>query len=122
MSVQRPIALALTFWALLTGEQAGAQPFCRPEIAIGNVQFSDMMNLRRSWTATVSVDASACTTSSGLFALGFIRLSESAPDLEFAKPFIWRPGQMRVRVEFWADEAVERYWTADVAPCPCRGK
>jgi hypothetical protein len=57
-----------------------------------------------------------------LFALGFVRLSETAPDLGFAEPFIWRSGAMSVRVDFGADEAVDRYWIADVAACPCRGE
>ena len=29
---------------------------------------------------------------------------------------------MSVRVEFWTDEAVDRYWVADVAACPCRSE
>ena len=39
---------------------------------------------------------------------------------EFAQPFIWRPGQTSVRVEFWVDEAVLKYWIGDVATCPGR--
>ena len=120
MSVQTPIVLVLTFWAFLHAGEAIAQPLCRPEIAIKSVHFSEMMNLKRFWTATVNVDASGCATTSGLLALGFVRLSETAPDLQFAEPFMWRSGQMSVRVDFWADEAVDRYWIADVASCPCR--
>ena len=122
MSAQKPIVLCLTFLAFLQAGQAAAQPLCRPEVAIKDVHFSEMMNLKRFWTATMHVDASGCTTASGLLALGFVRLSETAPDLEFIEPFIWHPGRMSVRVEFWADEAVDRYWIADVAACPCRGK
>ena len=122
MSAQRLIALTLTFLAFLHWGQATAQPLCRPDVGIKSVHFSEVMNLKRFWTATMNVDASGCATSSGLFALGFIRLSETAPDLEFAEPFIWRSGQMSVRVEFWADEAVDRYWIADVAACPCHSK
>jgi hypothetical protein len=115
---------ALTF-ALSTAFSLGegvAEPLCRPHIAIKDAQFSKALNLRRTWTATIDVDGSACAASSGLFALGFVRLSETAPDLEFTEPFIWRPGVMKVRVEFWWDEAVDRYWVADVAACPCRSK
>ena len=122
MSAQRSIALTLTFLAFLHGGQATAQPLCRPEVGIESVHFSEVMNLKRFWTATLNVDASGCATSSGLFALGFIRLSETAPDLEFAEPFFWRSGQMSVRVELWVDETVDRYWIADVAACPCRRK
>jgi hypothetical protein len=48
----------------------------------------------------------------GLFALSFARLSESGPDLDFTEPFTWRPGLTTVRVEFWWDEGVDRYWVA----------
>ena len=122
MSAQRLIALTLTFLAFLHWRQATAQPLCRPEVGIKSVHFSEVMNLKRFWTAAMNVDASGCATSSGLFALGFIRLSETAPDLEFTEPFIWRSGQMSVRVELWVDETVDRYWIADVAACPCRRK
>jgi hypothetical protein len=122
MSAQRSTALTLSFLAFLHAGEAIAQPLCRPEIAIKSVHFSEMVNLKRFWTATVNVDASRCAASSGLFALGFIRLSETAPDLEFSEPFFWHAGKMDVRVEFWADEAVERYWIAEVSPCPCRAR
>lgn len=122
MRAQTPIALALILWALLHAGDATAQPLCRPEIAIKNMHFSETVNLKRFWTATVNVDASRCVTSSGLFALGVVRLSETAPVLEFAEPFIWRSGPMSIRVEFWADEAVDHYWIADVAACPCHSE
>ena len=71
-------------------------------------------------SASINVAASRCTTTSGLFSIGFIRLAENARDLTFNEPFIWRLGQKRVVVEFWADEAVQTYWLADIAACPCR--
>src|SRR5262245_49399298 len=120
MPPQRLLPAVLAVLALAHPTRGMAQPPCRPAIDIKNVKFSDAMNLKRYWTATVDVDASACSGSSGLIALGFARLSESAPDLEFTEPFIWRVGQTRIRVEFWWDEAVDRYWVADVAACPCR--
>jgi len=103
------------------GTLAAAEPVCKPVLMVKDVGFSEMINLKRFWTATVDVDASRCATSSGLFALAFVRLAENAPDLEFAEPLFWQPGQTRVRVEFWADEAVHKYWVSDVAACPCRG-
>jgi hypothetical protein len=69
---------------------------------------------------SVVADASPCTSRSGLFALGFVRLAETAPDLSFVEPFIWHAGEGRVRVEFWADEAVHEYWIAEVASCAFR--
>jgi hypothetical protein len=118
----RLFAPAVACWALLHPGQGVAQPLCKPEITVKEVSVSQAINLKRFWIATVNVDASGCAAASGLFALGFVRGSETAPDLEFTEPFIWRPGQMSVRVEFWWDEAVDRYWVADVAACLCRPK
>jgi hypothetical protein len=122
MASHRSFALAIAVWTLVHPVQGIAQPACQPAIAVKSATFSEPMNMRRYWTAAVDVDASGCATSSGLFALGFVRLSETAADLEFTEAFIWRPGQMAVRVEFWWDEAVDRYWVADVAACSCRSK
>jgi hypothetical protein len=103
------------------GVQAAAQPVCKPLMTVRDAHFSEPVNLKRYWTAVVQVDASRCATVSGLFALGFVRLAENGPDLEFAEPFLWQPEQTKVRVEFWVDEAVHKYWISDVATCPCRG-
>ena len=104
------------------GVQATAQPVCKPVMTIRDANFSEPINLKRYWTAVVHVDASRCATvTGGLFALGFVRLAENGPDLEFAEPFFWQPEQTKVRVEFWVDEAVHKYWISDVAACPCRG-
>jgi len=105
---------------LLQTTQATAQPTCKPALTVKDVAFSQVVNLRRFWTAVVHADASKCATASGLFSIGFVRLAENAPDLEFAEPFFWRPGLASVRVEFWADEAVGKYWIDEVASCPCR--
>ena len=99
---------------------AHAEGTCRPQIALANPQLSRVTNLKRYWTATVKADASKCSGSSGLFAIRFLRWSESGPDLEFTEPFIWQQGERAVRVEFWADEAVGRYGIADVAACACK--
>lgn len=122
MNMRTSLALALAFGALLGPAQAIAETVCRPHIAIENVRFSEPVNLRRYWTASVSVNAAPCAASSGLYSLGFLRLSESGADLEFTEPFIWRSSATTVRVEFWADEAVGRYWVADVAACSCSSK
>jgi hypothetical protein len=122
MHRRRAFALAVSLVAGLAPLQATAETLCRPQIALGNVQFSDVVNLRRYWTASISIDASACAASSSFFLLGFRRQSENAPDLDFTEPFIWQSRGVNVRVEFWADEAVGPYWIADIAPCPCRTK
>jgi hypothetical protein len=106
--------------ALLTAAPVAAQPICRPTLTVQEESFSKPFNLRRIWTASIDIDASRCATTSGLFSIGFIRLAENAPDLSFIEPFVWRLGQKKVAVEFWADEAVHKYWIAVVAACPCR--
>jgi hypothetical protein len=117
-----PFALAVLWGALLHPAQGIAQPRCQPEISVSKSSFSEAINLTRYWTASLDVDASRCAETSGLFSLGFVRGSESARDLEFTEPFIWKQGQMTVRVAFWWDEAIDRYWIADIAACSCRSK
>jgi hypothetical protein len=106
--------------ALLNAAQVAAEPVCRPTLTVKEESFSETFNLRRVWTASINVDASRCTTASGLFSMRFIRLAENAPDLTFTEPFTWRLGQMSVAVEFWANEAVHKYWIDEVPACPCR--
>ena len=118
----RPSAAAFLLTVLLVflpGTQAGAQSICKPALTVGNVALSDVVNLKRFWTAVVTVDASKCEIASGLFALGFVRVGNGL-DVEFAEPLVWRPGATKVRVEFWADEAVDKYWIDQVAACACR--
>ena len=77
--------------------------------------------LERKWSAVVSVDASRCATNSGgAFEIGFLRLKENGVDAEFRERFRWLPPAVKVDVDFWADEAVERYWFDNIAPCLCR--
>jgi hypothetical protein len=122
MKMRLPLALTLALAASMGPAQVVAETLCRPQIAVENVRFSEPVNLRRYWTASVSANATPCAASSGFFSLGFLRLSESGADLEFTEPFIWRGSETAVRVEFWVDEAVGSYWIADVAICPCRSK
>ncbi len=119
--MSRALVLAATLLVLSQGAQATAQPVCKPILVVKDVAFSKTVNLKRFWTATVDIDASRCATSSGLFALSFVRLAENGPDLEFTEPLVWRATQTKVRVEFWADEAVRDYTISDIAACPCRG-
>jgi len=116
----RASILVAALLVLLQATQVVAQPVCKPVLTVKGVGFSESINLRRFWTASVDVDASQCATSSGLYSLGFVRTAENGPDLEFDQPFIWRPGQTSIRVEFWADEAVHQCWIGEVATCPCR--
>jgi hypothetical protein len=84
--------------------------------------------LKRTWSAVVSVDASACTADSkGYFEIVFTRLSENAPDLEFRKQFlwsapsfVWQVSSVGVGLVFAADEVVEKYRIENVTPCVCR--
>jgi hypothetical protein len=98
-----------------------AQPLCKPALAFKEIRFSEMQppTMERTWTAVLSVDASSCATASGPFVMQFSRLKENGPELDFREKFMWRPGQVEVSVDFWADEAVESYRLDSVSPCPC---
>jgi hypothetical protein len=103
--------------------QAVGQQKCRPTLAVTEVKFSKwkLPSMERRWTAVVSVDASRCAVNSGgYFEIGFSRLKENGMELEFREQFIWLPPSVLVGVDFWADEAVERYWVDNVTPCTCR--
>jgi hypothetical protein len=107
---------------LISVTEAAGQQACRPTLAFAEVQFSEMQpsTLERKWSAVVSVDASRCAANSaGSFQVVFSRLKEIGPDLEFREQFTWRPPSVTVAVDFAADEAVERYWIANITPCPC---
>jgi hypothetical protein len=108
--------------ALIAVTQAVGGPACRPALAFKDVRFSPMQppTMERKWTAVLSVDASRCATTSGRFEILFSRAKEVGLDLEFREQFTWRPDAVEVSVDFWADEAVERYWLSEVAACPCR--
>ena len=116
----RWITMLTTAGILLWATPLAARPLCQPTLTVKEASLSPVFNLRRTWSAAISVDARPCANATGLFALGFVRGTENAPDQEFLEPFIWHAGETKVRVEFWADEAVERYWLAEVAPCLCR--
>jgi hypothetical protein len=79
-----------------------------------------VQNQQRKWTAVLGVDASRCAATSGRFDIKFIRLSETAPDLEFSEQFTWRQGQVEVSADFWQDEAVLKYSIGSVSSCVCR--
>jgi hypothetical protein len=102
--------------------QGVGKELCRPRLAIKEVQFPEMRlpALVRKWTAVVSVDASRCAVNSaGHFEIRFSRLKEIGVDIEFSEEFVWLSPSVNVSVDFWADEAVERYWITNVSTCPC---
>jgi hypothetical protein len=102
--------------------QTIAETVCKPVLKVTEVQFSQMQPpaMQRRWTAVVSVDASRCAAdSAGYFEIGFSRLKENAPDIDFVEQFSWRAPAVKVDVEFWADEAVVHYWISNVSVCPC---
>jgi hypothetical protein len=108
--------------ALMGMTQALGQQLCRPALAIKDVQFSEMQapTWERKWTAIVSVDASRCTTNAtGSFEIVFSRQKENGIEIEFSEKFTWVPPAVTVAVDFWADEAVERYWISNVSACVC---
>ena len=67
--------------------------------------------MERRWSAVVSVDASRCAgNSAGHFEIGFLRLIENGIDTVFSEKFEWTSPSVKVAVDFWANEAVERHW------------
>ncbi len=65
-------------------------------------------------------DASRCSeNSSGYFELGFSRLKENAPDMDFSEEFVWLSPSVTVSIDLSADEAVELHWIGKVSTCPC---
>ena len=62
----------------------------------------------------------ALRNASGRFEILFTRLKENGPEIDFAEPFVWKPGAVDVSVDFWADEAVEGYRLGSITACPCR--
>lgn len=108
--------------ALASVAQAADQAVCRPKLTVTGIQFSEMIppTLERKWTATVTVDASRCkANASGYFDLGITRRKEMGYELDFRERFIWLAPSVKIGVDFWADEAVERYWIENVTPCQC---
>jgi hypothetical protein len=93
---------------------------CKPLLKIDEVRFSEVRSLQRIWTAVLLVDTYNCATSHGRFDIDFIRLKETAGDMQFTKQLTWTPGRIEVSVDFWADEAVLDYRIGFVAPCVCR--
>jgi hypothetical protein len=82
--------------------------------------------LERKWSAVVLVDASRCVANAaGYFEIVFSRSKEIGMEVEFREEFMWlgdgRSRGVKVEVDFWADEAVERYWFGTITPCVCRG-
>ena len=105
----------------LCAQQAVGQPVRRPSLAFSGNQFSEMQppTLQRKWTAVVSVDASRCAmNSAGHFEICFKRLGNRGRYRIFEE-FVWLPPSVASPADFWADEAVERYWITNVSTCPC---
>jgi hypothetical protein len=115
-------SLVASALALAGVAQAAGQAVCRPRLTVTGVQFSEMIppTMERKWTATVMVDASRCmANASGYFDLGITRLKENGYEVDFRVKLIWRAPSVKIGVDFWADEAVERYWIENVTSCVC---
>jgi hypothetical protein len=99
-----------------------ADPACRPQLTVTDVQFSEMLppTRERKWTAMVAVDASGCTThASGYFDIVFTRIKENGVDLDFREQFIWMAPSAKIGITLAADEAVHHYRIDRVLPCIC---
>jgi hypothetical protein len=106
---------------LLGASHASGGQICKPTLTFKAAQLSEMRppTLERTWTATVVADASRCATTAGYFEVGFSRLKEGAPEVDFREQFIWSAPSVKIGVDFWADEAVEAYWIHSIQACPC---
>jgi hypothetical protein len=107
---------------LMSETQVLGQQVCKPSLAFKEVHFSEMQppTLKRTWTAIVSVDTASCAADSrGHFEIVFSRLKEIGPEIVFREQFKWLPPSVKVVVDFWADEAIERYRIDNVSPCYC---
>jgi hypothetical protein len=106
---------------LLGASHASGGRICKPVLTFKEVQLSKMQppTLERKWTATVVTDASPCATTAGYFKVGFSRLKEGAPEIDFQEEFIWSAPSVKIGVDFWADEAVETCWIYSIQACPC---
>jgi len=93
---------------------------CKPVLTIKDVRVSHVQSSQRIWSAILVADSSYCATSWGKFEIDFIRLKETAPDLQFTEQFTWTTGQFAVSIAIWADEAIFDYRIGFIAPCVCR--
>jgi hypothetical protein len=118
------IAVLAFVYATQAITQAMGGDTCVPRLAISDVHFTEMQppTQSRTWSAVVSVDASECAAKgTGTFEIVFVREKETAPDLEFRERFVWRTPSVNVKVDFAADEAVQRYRIDNVTSCACGG-
>ena len=106
---------------IMAAAPSWAEPECKPSVIVTDVHYAAMKlpKLQRTWTATFTVDASRCATSSGSFSILFRVWKENAPDTEYADNFQWNSGVTVIVKEFWVDEAVGAYTIDDIAPCRC---
>ena len=113
---------ALVLCALACATQATAADVCKPQLAFRQVNFSPINyeTMERRWSATLSVDASRCATTSGRFEILFLLMSETAPDDDLTLTFTWAPGLIDVVVDLAANEWFDGYWLQGIASCPCR--
>ena len=102
--------------------QTRAAEICRPALEFKKTLLSEIKRQQRLWTATLSVDAAHCASTSGPFFIGIMRSKEDGPDAIFVEQFAWKPEQVEVSLPFWQDEAVVDHWINSVPACPCRGR
>jgi hypothetical protein len=116
----RLIASMLIAIFAATSPPARAGALCKPTLTFGPAHFSETASAQRLWSARLNVDVSRCASTSGNFAIDFVRLVEFGPDLPFTERFPWRDGSVDVAVEFSLNEAVLDYALGEVSSCICR--
>ena len=93
----RPSRLAILLAdSILLGGAAQSAQHCQPAFEFQEVRFSRVKDNQRTWTATLSVDSSVCSTRSGPVHIGFLRHKENAMDMFFTERFTWKPQQMEI--------------------------
>ena len=112
---------AVAVFACIALEPLAGTEACRPKLAITNARLGEwrLPSMERKWTATVTADAGACTSTAGYFVIGFSRAKEYGPEVDFREQFVWNVPSVLVGVDFWADEAVDAVWIDSIQPCPC---
>ena len=89
--MSRTSILAAALLVVLQGTQAAAQPACKPVLTVKDVGFSEVINLRRFWTATVMSMRRDARPRPGLFASALFALPRTGWIWHSTEPFFWQP-------------------------------
>jgi hypothetical protein len=118
------VLLLILLFSLLGATSALSQVVaCKPLLstrAVQEVRPSSPQPLPWKWQATIVADTGFCATRSGSFEMGFVRIKEYSPDLQFTQTFRWNQKQFDISMELSVDEAILEFRIGFIAPCVCR--